>query len=102
MPPLSSRVNRRQVNSSAAASSHAAAIDCIEAIAQVEGIQCDFERLDGLLVAAEPVQRARFEKETDALRRAGFSTMQAQHSLRTEDILIDGPALRFPRQAAYQ
>jgi glycine/D-amino acid oxidase-like deaminating enzyme/nitrite reductase/ring-hydroxylating ferredoxin subunit len=84
-----------------AASSHAAAIDCIEAIAQVEGIQCDFERLDGLLVAAEPVQRARFEKETDALRRAGFSTMQAQHSLRTEDILIDGPALRFPRQAAF-
>ena len=53
-----------------AASSHAAAIDCIEAIVQAEGIQCDFERLDGLLVAAEPAQRARLEKESDALRRA--------------------------------
>jgi len=73
-----------------AASSHAAAIDCIEAIVQAEGIQCDFERVDGLLVAAEPDQRARFEKETDAMRRAGFTA-----------ILIDGPALRFPRQAAF-
>ena len=84
-----------------AASSHAAAIDCIEAIVQAEGIQCDFERVDGLLVAAEPDQRARLEKEADAMRRAGFTAMQAQHSLRTEDILIDGPALRFPRQAAF-
>jgi len=84
-----------------AASSHAAAIDCIEAIVQAENIYCDFERLDGLLVAAEPGQRARLERESEAMRRAGFSAMQAQHSLRTAQILIDGPALRFPRQAAF-
>jgi len=32
-----------------AAESHTAAIDCIEAIVREEGIECDFERLDGYL-----------------------------------------------------
>ena len=35
-----------------AVASHAAAIDCIQAIVETEYISCDFERLDGLLVAA--------------------------------------------------
>ena len=38
---------------------------------QAENI-CDFERLDGLLVAAEPDQQTRLEKESEAMRRAGF------------------------------
>ena len=84
-----------------AAASHAAAIDCIQAIVETEPIDCDFERLDGLLVAAAPAERKLLEKEAGALRRAGFARMQAQDSVRDEQILIDGPALRFPEQATF-
>ncbi len=84
-----------------AVSSHSAAIDCIEAIAQVENIDCDFERLEGVLAATEPAQRDKLDKETDAMRRAGFPGMQSQHSMRTDDIRVDGPVLRFPRQATF-
>ena len=65
-----------------AVASHAAAIDCIQAIVETEHISCDFERLDGLLVAAEPSERELLEKEAGALRRAGFSRMQSQESIR--------------------
>ncbi len=84
-----------------AVASHAAAIDCIQAIIETEHINCDFERLDGLLVAATPIERKFLEKEAGALRRAGFSRMQAQESVRTGQILVDGPALRFPDQATF-
>jgi glycine/D-amino acid oxidase-like deaminating enzyme/nitrite reductase/ring-hydroxylating ferredoxin subunit len=84
-----------------AAASHAAAIDCIQAIVETEHISCDFERLDGLLVAAEPSERGPLEREAGALRRAGFLRMQAQESIRDGQILIDGPALRFPDQATF-
>ena len=84
-----------------AAASHAAAIDCIEAIVTAERIDCDFERLDGILVAAEPGERAGFANEVDAMRRAGFTQMKEMHSIRDGRILFDGPALRIPRQATF-
>ena len=62
-----------------AVSSHSAAIDCIEAIAQVENIDCDFERLEGVLAATEPAQRDKLDKETDAMRRAAEELQQASH-----------------------
>jgi glycine/D-amino acid oxidase-like deaminating enzyme/nitrite reductase/ring-hydroxylating ferredoxin subunit len=83
-----------------AAASHAAAIDCIEAIAGAEGIDCDFERLDGILVA-EAYDPTDFAKESEAMRRAGFSSMTELHSIRDGQFLIDGPALRIPRQATF-
>src|SRR5690349_12138277 len=46
-----------------AADSHRTAIDLIEAIVQDEAIDCDFERLDGFLVSAEPTTRELFDRE---------------------------------------
>jgi len=81
--------------------SHAAAIDCIEAIVEVESLDCGFERLDGYLVQSDAAQQRAFETEAATLLRLGFPGMHRQQSLRTGPILIDGPALRFPRQAAF-
>ena len=85
-----------------AASSHAAAIDCIEAIVQAENIYCDFERLDGLLVAAEPrpASQAR-EGIRGHAPRGILPPCRPSTLMRTGEILIDGPTLRFPRQAAF-
>ena len=81
-----------------AAASHAAAIDCIQAIVETEHINCDFERLDGLLVAADADLNGNCSRRKRARCVAPDSPrMQAQESVRTGQILIDGPALRFPR-----
>jgi glycine/D-amino acid oxidase-like deaminating enzyme/nitrite reductase/ring-hydroxylating ferredoxin subunit len=84
-----------------AAHSHAAGIDCIEAIVDAERIDCDFERVDGFLVAEAPAQRELLQREAAAMRRADFDDLVEQHSLRLPEILIDGPALRIPRQGAF-
>jgi glycine/D-amino acid oxidase-like deaminating enzyme/nitrite reductase/ring-hydroxylating ferredoxin subunit len=84
-----------------AASSHAAAIDCIEAIVDAEGIDCDFERLDGFLVAESPEQREKLQREVAAMRRADFEGLVEQHSLGLPEIDIEGPAVRIPRQGAF-
>jgi glycine/D-amino acid oxidase-like deaminating enzyme/nitrite reductase/ring-hydroxylating ferredoxin subunit len=80
--------------------SHAAAIDAIERIAREEGIDCDFERLDGLLFPTGGDGRAELERERDAAHRAGFAGVE----------LLDrppvaawgtGPCLRFPNQGQF-
>ena len=78
--------------------SHAAAINRFQQIAQLEGIECDFTRVDGYLIAREPGQTGELEKEFEAAHRAGLSDLA----------LVDrapiaghetGTALRFPGQA---
>lgn len=84
-----------------AAQSHAAAIDRIEAIVADEAIECDFERLDGILVTDGPGEAEKLALEAAAMRRAGFNEMRELDSIRDARIHIEGPALRIPRQAAF-
>jgi glycine/D-amino acid oxidase-like deaminating enzyme/nitrite reductase/ring-hydroxylating ferredoxin subunit len=83
-----------------AAESHSAAIDRIEMIVQQEGIDCDFERLDGYLFLppGEPLEI--LNREFEAVRRAGLLgvEMLIDSPLTTFDL---GPCLRFPRQAQF-
>lgn len=80
--------------------SHAAAINRIQHIAQLEDIECEFARLDGYLMSRKPGKDVELEKELKAAQRAGLSDVT----------LIDrapiagfesGPALRFPGQATF-
>lgn len=85
------------------AQSFAAAIDCIEATATEENIDCDFSRVDGFLYSCASDPRAALDKEFDAATRAGVdvrreSTLPAG----VFDAAIDvGPALRFLNQAQF-
>lgn len=84
-----------------AADSHRSAIDRIELIVNHESIDCDFERLDGYLVCTDATMRKDFMEESEAARRAGFADLEHVESIRTRGVLMEGPALRFPRQAAF-
>ena len=55
-----------------AAESHAAAIDRIEPIVAEEGIDCDFERLDGYLFVPPGESLEILDAELEAARRAGL------------------------------
>lgn len=55
-----------------ARASHAAAIDCIEAIVLREGIECAFERVDGYLFLAPGQERALLDREEEEWMRARF------------------------------
>ena len=82
-----------------AAESHAAAIDFIEQVTTLHGIDCDFRRVDGYLFLHEGGSVDELYRESAAAARAGL----------TVD-LVDtvpglgaggGPALRFARQAEF-
>jgi len=88
-------------NSCLAAESHKAAIDRVESIVMEENIACDFERVDGYLVAASPEQQEDFEKEKDAALRAGFFDMEVHNHVPVPGIADMGPALCFPGQATF-
>lgn len=82
-----------------AATSHAQAIDSIEQIAQREGIDCDFERVDGYLFAGDPAdgeQEALIERELTAARRAG---LEVEPCLEPPLSFRAGSVLRFANQA---
>ena len=80
--------------------SHSAAINQIESITREEGIDCDFERLDGYLFLVEGDTPDTLDEELDAARRAGFTD-----AVRLERAPIGafdtGPCLRFPRQGQF-
>jgi glycine/D-amino acid oxidase-like deaminating enzyme/nitrite reductase/ring-hydroxylating ferredoxin subunit len=82
------------------AESHAAAIDWIEATVLELGIDCDFRRVDGYLVAPpdQPGERAQREldRELVAAQRAGLIVERVDRAPLPFD---RGPALRFARQA---
>jgi glycine/D-amino acid oxidase-like deaminating enzyme len=80
-----------------AAESHLAAINRIEAIVREEGIDCDFERVDGYLVALDADQKKDFDKEIPAAKRAGFADLEVHSKLPLANIDM-GHAMRIPQQ----
>jgi glycine/D-amino acid oxidase-like deaminating enzyme/nitrite reductase/ring-hydroxylating ferredoxin subunit len=81
-----------------AADSHRTAIDRLERIVLVEGIDCGFERLDGYLFLGEGDDESVLERELAAAHRAGLAGVERleRAPLASFDT---GPCLRFPRQA---
>lgn len=83
-----------------AAESHTAAIDLIEAIAQAEGIDCDFARVDGYLFLAPEHDLPYLEEELEAARTAGLQGVGIVPRLPLRGY-EGGPAIRFPRQGQF-
>jgi glycine/D-amino acid oxidase-like deaminating enzyme/nitrite reductase/ring-hydroxylating ferredoxin subunit len=83
-----------------AAESHSAAIDRIERIAADEGIDCEFERVDGYLFLPPGEDDEELDLELAAARRAGLAdvTLVERAPL---DSFDTGPALRFARQGQF-
>src|SRR5688572_26992450 len=81
-----------------AAESHTAAIDRIESIVRDERIDCDFERLDGYLIAAADTPAGFLDRELSAAQRAGLADVTAV-ARAPIDTFDTGRCLRFPRQA---
>ena len=82
------------------AESHTAAIERIEAIIRDEGIDCEFERVDGYLFVPPGESLEVLERELEAAHRVGLSSVE-----RIERALLGsfdtGPCLRFPRQGQF-
>ncbi|HEX8560254.1 MAG TPA: FAD-dependent oxidoreductase [Pyrinomonadaceae bacterium] len=83
-----------------AAESHTAAVDQIEEIVGREGIDCDFERLDGYLFVAPGQSTEQLGWELRAAHRAGLTGVEYVERL-PYDGYDFGAALRFPRQAQF-
>ena len=83
-----------------AAESHSAAIDRVESIIANEKIECDFERLDGYLVASPGERPDLLECELQAAHRAGLTEVEMVPSCPWGDY-DTGACLRFPRQAQF-
>ncbi len=84
-----------------AAASHSAAIDTIERIVREAEIDCDFERVDGVLVATDEDQVELLRREAPAALQAGFRDLVAVDALALPQVRLHGPALRFPQQAQF-
>lgn len=79
------------------AGSYAHALRMVESIVRREGIACEFEHLDGYLVAQDARGGALLERECDAATRAG---VQAELVEGVPGIGYDtGPAVCYPGQA---
>lgn len=89
-----------QAGARLAAQSHSTAIDFVELIVSDEKIECDFERLDGYLVASPGEKPDFLERELHAAHRAGLNWVEMVPSCPWGDYR-SGPCLRFPRQAQF-
>jgi glycine/D-amino acid oxidase-like deaminating enzyme/nitrite reductase/ring-hydroxylating ferredoxin subunit len=83
-----------------AVASHGAAINRIQQIVQLEGIECDFERLDGYLMSREPGERDELEREAEAAGRAGLTDVALVERAPIPGF-ESGTALRFPGQGQF-
>ncbi len=83
-----------------AAESHTAAIDRIEAIVAEEGIDCEFERLDGYLFVPPDESKELLERELKAAHRAGLTNVEQVERAPIEGF-DTGICLRFPGQAQF-
>lgn len=83
-----------------AAESHQAAIGRVEAIISAEGINCEFERLDGYLFDPPGESNQRLADELAATHRAGLTDIEMVERAPIKDF-DTGSALRFPRQAQF-
>ena len=84
-----------------AAGSHTAAIDMIERIVREAEIDCDFERVDGVLFASDAEQVELLHREGGAALNAGFTEIVPVDTLSIPGVRFNGPGLRFPRQAQF-
>ncbi len=80
--------------------SHTAAIHQIEMIAQREGIDCDFVRLDGYLFVPPGEDTALLDDELAAAHRAGFTSVERIDRAPLAGFNT-GPCLRFPGQGQF-
>ncbi|HEX6296273.1 MAG TPA: FAD-dependent oxidoreductase [Burkholderiales bacterium] len=83
-----------------AAQSHSAAIERIDAIVRQEGIDCDFERLDGYLFLAPGDRLSMLDEELAAARRAGLAGVKRLDRAPFEP-WDTGPCLIFPNVAQF-
>jgi len=83
-----------------AAASHTAAINQIESMVAHEGIDCDFERLDGYVFVPLGVSTDVLEHELTAAHRAGLSEVRLL-SRAPLPFVDTGPCIHFPRQAQF-
>jgi glycine/D-amino acid oxidase-like deaminating enzyme/nitrite reductase/ring-hydroxylating ferredoxin subunit len=83
-----------------AAESHTSAIDMVERIVRDEGIQCDFERLDGFLFLDPTDKMESLKRELAATHRAGILGTEILDSGPIESLKA-APCLRFPNQAQF-
>jgi len=80
-----------------AAQSHTEAIDWIEFTARREGIECDFERVNGYLFLNPRDQIHTLDRERQACHQAGLDGVHLVDKI--PGLPFDsGPALHFPRQ----
>ena len=89
-----------QENSRLVAQSHTAAISKIEAIAETEGIECDFERVDGYLFTPPGESSESLYRELEAAQRAGLSQVEMVDHAPIQGFNT-GPCLRFPEQGQF-
>lgn len=82
------------------AESHSQAIDAIENVVTAEGIDCDFERLNGYLFAPPGESTQILQRELDAARRAGLADVSLLPKAPL-DWFNSGPCLCFPNQAQF-
>ena len=83
-----------------AAQSHFAAIEAIEAIAEHEGIECDFARVDGYLFNPPDGDPEELAREHDAALRAGVAGLEWADRAPFEGV-DTGRCLRYPRQGQF-
>ncbi|MGE3315265.1 MAG: FAD-dependent oxidoreductase [Planctomycetaceae bacterium] len=88
-----------QAKAKLAGQSHAAAIDSIEQILRVERIECDFERLDGYLIAGDENGQDLLSQEYEAALRSGVDVSQLSSAPWAD--FDTGRCLRFANQAQF-
>jgi glycine/D-amino acid oxidase-like deaminating enzyme/nitrite reductase/ring-hydroxylating ferredoxin subunit len=79
--------------------SHRAAIDRIEAIAQLEGIDCDFQRVSGYLFPADRHGAREIDEELEAAKTAGVAVQRLDAA--PVKGFYSGACLHFPRQGQF-
>ncbi|MCJ8165093.1 FAD-dependent oxidoreductase [Pontibacter sp. E15-1] len=83
-----------------ACQSHAQAIDKIEEIAKDAGIECDFDRVDGYLVATTEEEEALLMQELEALQQIGWHDVVLRKQC-PAPYLTALPCLHYPNQARF-
>ncbi len=84
-----------------ACQSHTVAIDRIEAIAQSENIECDFERVDAYMFVAQGESSDELDEELEAARRAGMQNAEKLESVPVQGFASGGACLKFARQGQF-
>jgi glycine/D-amino acid oxidase-like deaminating enzyme/nitrite reductase/ring-hydroxylating ferredoxin subunit len=83
-----------------AAQSHSEAISKIESIVSSEGIDCDFQRLDGFLFLPPNRSVRPLKRELEAAHRAGLPDVELLDRAPIPSF-DTGPCLRFPHQGQF-